>query len=155
MSPNIKSGNYLNNIMALLPKDSSKYQDSYMLDHQGYVTEGTTFNIFFIKEGVIYTSPDQADILHGITRDIVFYCADKLNIKVKKEFFKPKSIQQADEAFATSSTKEIVPITKIDQYAIGSGKLGGVTKKLMQEYKTYIEEYIITAKQKHPWSGNV
>tara|TARA_B100001248_G_C27399566_1_gene468964 strand:+ start:4743 stop:5651 length:909 start_codon:yes stop_codon:yes gene_type:complete len=155
MDPNIKSGNYLNNIIALLPKDSSKYHDTFFLDHEEYVTEGTTFNIFMVKNGVVQTCPNQSDILQGITRDIVFHCADKANIDIKQDKFRLKALYNADEVFITSSTKEIMPVTKIDQEVIGSGRPGAITKKLIQQYKDFVQQYLANAKSQHPWRVDV
>jgi len=147
--PNIKSGNYLNNIMALLHVDKSVFDDSFFLNAQGYVTEGTTFNLYMVKDGVIYTSPDESDILLGITRKIIIREASK-NYKFVREHFKYEDLMRADEVFATSSTKEVFPITQVNQSKIGNGKVGPVSQNLKKIYNAYIDQYIQWAQVHHP-----
>jgi branched-chain amino acid aminotransferase len=151
LDPNIKSGNYLNNIIALLNVDKSRYSDSFLLNENGYVTEGTTYNIFYIKDGLVYTSPDDSDILLGITRQILFDQASKQGIHIKKQNFTLQDLYTADEVFTTSSTKEVMPVSHVDDKKIANGEPGKVTKKLATIYKEYIQTYLTWANKHHPW----
>ncbi len=151
LDPNIKSGNYLNNIMALLNVDKEKYSDSFLLDEEGFVTEGTTFNIFYVKNGVVYTSPDDSDILLGITRNILLEESVKKGITIKKRNFTLDDLYSADEVFTTSSTKEVMPVSFVDDKKIASGQPGKITNELMVIYKEHISSYLKWAKTTHPW----
>lgn len=151
LDPNIKSGNYLNNIIALLNIDKEKYSDSFLLNEQGHVTEGTTFNIFYVKDSVVYTSPDDSDILLGITRSILLEESAKQGIVIKKKNFTLDDLYNADEVFTTSSTKEVMPVSFIDDKKIASGLPGKVTNKLIAIYKEQIASYLKWAETTHPW----
>jgi branched-chain amino acid aminotransferase len=151
LDPNIKSGNYLNNIIALLNVDKSKYSDSFLLNEDGYVTEGTTYNIFYVKDNVVYTNPDDSDILQGITRQIVFDIASKNGITVKRQNFTLDDLYTADEVFTTSSTKEVMAVSHVDDKKIASGLPGKLTKDLARIYKDYIKTYLSWAEKNHPW----
>ncbi|MCB0348537.1 MAG: aminotransferase class IV [Bdellovibrionales bacterium] len=151
LDPNIKSGNYLNNIIALLNIDKEKYSDSFLLNDEGFVTEGTTFNIFYVKDGVVVTSPDESDILLGITRNILLEESGKQGITIVKKNFTLEDLYSADEVFTTSSTKEVMPVSYVDDQKIASGMPGEITKKLSAIYKENIKKYLDWATINHPW----
>lgn len=144
IDPSIKSGNYLNNVLAYAEAKNQGAFDAIMLNHEGFVTEGTTNNIWIIKNGVLITPPLQAGLLSGITRMTLIDLAQKLGLAYKEQNFKPDELYQADESFLTSSTKELVPIIKVDGNSIGSGTPGPMTAKLHQIYKDHVVEYIKT-----------
>lgn len=151
LDPNIKSGNYLNNIIALLNMDSSKFSDSFLLNQHGQVTEGTTFNIYYVKNGKVYTSPDDSDILLGITRQILITEAKKHGIDCIKTHFTLEDLYTADEVFTTSSTKEVMPVSYVDDKKIADGRPGKLTQELATIYKSYIQTYLTWATKHHPW----
>lgn len=140
LDPNVKSGNYLNNILALAEAKKKKAYDALMINREGYVTEGTTFNIFFVKNKTIVTSPDEADILQGITRKTLIKIAHREHLKCETRFFTPQELKNADEAFTSSSVKEVMPVRTIDGVKIGSAP-GELTKKFSQLYKQYVADY--------------
>jgi branched-chain amino acid aminotransferase len=146
MDPSIKSGNYLNNVMALiqgLKKDHNnqnndeklKVFDAIMLNQAGFVTESTVSNLWIISNGVIITPPVNAGILEGITRKTVIQMAKDYKMPLEIKEFKTEEMLASDECFLTSSTREIVPITRIDNKLISDGKPGLITKKIMDYYK--------------------
>jgi len=134
MDPNIKSGNYLNNVLAMIEAKKRNAFDAIMLNHEGNVAEGTTNNIWMVKDKIVSTPPLKAGLLEGITRAKILHF-ESLNYKVIEQDIAPSQILEADEAFFTSSTKEIVPIVKIDDKVIGNGKPGLITKEIHQKYK--------------------
>ncbi len=141
MDPAIKSGNYLNNVLAYQQAKKQGAFDAIMLNKEGMVTEGTTNNIWIVKDGALKTPPLAAGLLSGITRKTVLELALENKITAKEENFTPEELKDADECFLTSSTKELVPITKIDGISIGSGRPGELTKRLHQIYRRHVEEY--------------
>jgi branched-chain amino acid aminotransferase len=142
MDPAIKSGNYLNNVLAYSQAKKQGAFDAIMLNADGMVTEGTTNNIWIVKDGKLKTPPLAAGLLSGITRKIVLELAFDNKIPAAEENFTPEELKDADECFLTSSTKELVPITKIDGISIGSGRPGELTKRLHQIYRQHVKDYI-------------
>ena len=137
LDPAMKSGNYLNSLLAFLEAKQpgsphSSAEDALMLDSQGFMTEGTTFNIFYVNRGIVATSPLDIGILDGITRRHTLRIAKKLGIETREVRYKPEYMLQADEVFMTSTTKEIFPVTKIDNKKIANGKPGKITRLLAQ-----------------------
>ncbi|MCB9062240.1 MAG: aminotransferase class IV [Halobacteriovoraceae bacterium] len=133
--PNIKSGNYLNNMLAYIKAKKKGAFDAIMLNNEGLVTEGTTSNIWMVKQGKLFTPPVGVGILEGITRKKVLeICKENKIEAIEKNFHKDELIA-ADEAFLTSSTKEIVPITQVDAVNIKDGVPGKLTMRLMDLYR--------------------
>lgn len=133
--PSVKSGNYLNNVMAMGEAKRAGAFDAIMLNHKGMVAEGTTSNIWMVENGVFYTPPLDAGLLGGITRQSLVELGESTGFNIRQENFTPERMKAADEVFLTSTTKEIVPIVKIDDQLIGSGQPGVYTKKLHAAYQ--------------------
>lgn len=134
LDPQIKSLNYLNNILAKIEAIRAGVEEAIMLSVDGYVTECTGDNIFIVKNGILATPPSDVGILKGITRQAVLELAAKSGIEAKEEMMKPKDLYAANECFLTGTAAEIIPVTKIDGKTIGSGKPGKVTKKLLEQF---------------------
>lgn len=139
IDPNIKSGNYLNNVLAMAEARDQGVFDAIMLNHQGQVTEGTTSNIWCVKNGVFFTPPTSAGLLSGITRQTLISLARDHGMSVQEENLTPKDLHDAGEVFLTSSTKLIVPITKIDSRLVSDGTPGPKTRELLGIYSQWIE----------------
>ncbi len=140
LDPNIKSGNYLNNVMAYMEAKKLGAFDAIMLNQEGHVTEGTTSNIWIVKNNILKTPPPKAGLLMGITRHKLIELAKNNKINIKEENFDVDELLNAEEAFLTSSTKEIVPITKINNKEIGNGMPGKVTNQLRKIYSDFVKE---------------
>jgi branched-chain amino acid aminotransferase len=138
MDPAVKSGNYLNNILAYNEAVKQGAFDAVMLNHDGFVTEGTTSNIWMIKETKLITPPLKAGLLGGITRAKIIELCKNENITIEEKNITADELRDADEVFLTSSTKRIVPIVKIDQKVIGAGKPGSQTLSILQKYLNLI-----------------
>jgi branched-chain amino acid aminotransferase len=104
-----------------------------MLDSQGYVSEASGENIFFAKNGRVFTPPTTS-ALQGITRDTVIELLKDNGVAVEEKFFSRDELYIADEIFLTGTAAEVTPIRELDQRSIGSGKPGPITKKVQQEF---------------------
>ncbi|MFK8138068.1 MAG: aminotransferase class IV [Bdellovibrionales bacterium] len=150
MDPNIKSGNYLNNILSLLNStENSDFDDVILLNSDNKITEGTTFNIFMVKDSKVITNSDDSDILQGITRSIVFDCIRKEGMDLEIKDFNLQDLKSADEAFITSSTKEVMPVFSVDGKNIANSP-GALTLQLAKSYSSYVESYCKKALVEHP-----
>lgn len=119
-NPNAKSGNYLNNVLAVNEAKSLGVDDAIMLNDKNEVTEGPTFNIWMIKDGIFATPPLKSGLLRGITREKVIYILKKNNLPFSENVIYADQLLDADEIFITSSTRGIMPISKINDKIFGN-----------------------------------
>ncbi|MBT3983976.1 MAG: branched-chain-amino acid aminotransferase [Bacteriovoracaceae bacterium] len=148
VDPNAKSGNYLNNILAVEQAQKAGAVDSIMMNKEGKLTEGTTFNIWFVKDGKLHTPKSNVGLLTGITRKILLELCKENTIDLIEGEFIRTDLDGVDEMFITSSTKEIVPVSSLDGVSIGDGKPGPVYKKMFQYYIDHVKAQIQGAKSK-------
>ncbi|QPJ63343.1 MAG: branched-chain-amino acid aminotransferase [Candidatus Nitronauta litoralis] len=134
VSPGIKTGNYLNNVLAKLESNSMGAQDALMLNHEGHLTECTTSNFFFVSDGRIMTPSLECGILAGITRDVLLQVAQENGVLVEEGEWPPDSLIKADEAFITGTVKKVMPVTHLDGRPFGDGQPGPVTRRMMRLY---------------------
>lgn len=134
----IKSLNLLANILAKQEANDEGFFESILVK-DGYAIEGASCNLFCIKNGNLYTAPKSNKILWGITRQKVLDLAAILNIPVVEEHFTPEFLLDAHEAFITSSSIEIMPITKVGDTTIGEGLPGLLTRQLQKAMWEKIE----------------
>ena len=146
--PSVKSGNYLNNVMAMGEAKKVGAFDAIMLNHQGMVSEGTTSNIWIVKDNKFVTPPLDAGLLGGITRKSLLELGQSQGLFMSEANFSPEDMKNADEVFLTSTTKEIVPIVKIDDKIIGSGQPGVNTRKLHAMYQQLMSEHYKSEKSR-------
>jgi len=139
LNPQIKSLNYLNNILAKIEAINSGCQEALMLDHLGYVAECTGDNIFVVQKGAVYTPPQCMGTLRGITRDTVLDIAKNNKIPTNEHVLTRHELFISDECFLTGTAAEIVPVVKVDGRVIGNGKPGKMTKVMMKEFKKIIK----------------
>jgi branched-chain amino acid aminotransferase len=135
LNPQIKSLNYLNNILAKIEAINCGYEEALMFTSSGYVAECTGDNIFIVKGNDIITPPSYLGILKGITRAVVMDIAREHGLNVKEEVFTRHDIFTADECFLTGTAAEIIPVVCIDKRIIGNSKPGKITLKLMNEFR--------------------
>jgi branched-chain amino acid aminotransferase len=134
VNPNIKSLNYLNNILAKIDAIKKASPEAIMLTHDDYVSECTGDNIFIVKGGRLLTPPRDIT-LEGITQRTVISIARKKKIPFKEKSMRLNEIYKADECFLTGTAAEIVPVTKVDGRVIGGGKPGPITRELLREFR--------------------
>ena len=132
LSPNVKSLNYLNNIMAKIEAINAGVQEAVMINHLGLVAEATGDNIFTINGTVLATPPSWCGCLIGITRDTVMDLAAANGFTVRETPMTRYDLYTAEEIFLTGTAAEIVPVVEIDKRAIGAGLPGAGTKRLIQ-----------------------
>jgi branched-chain amino acid aminotransferase len=133
-SHEVKSLNYLNNVLAKIESNSAGIEEAIYLDQAGFVCEGTAENVFMIKEGKISTPPTSTGALRGITRTVVMTLAAKIGYSVVERNITPNELLTADEVFLTGTAAEIIPVREVNKRVVGNGKLGPITKRLMQEF---------------------
>jgi len=135
LNPQIKSLNYLNNILAKIEATNMGYEEAIMLDSLGYVAECTGDNIFIAKSNHLYTPPQCMGTLRGITRDSVLEIARRSKVSVHEHVLTRHEVYISDECFLTGTAAEIIPVVKVDGRVIGDGKPGKLTLSLMKKFK--------------------
>jgi len=140
LNPQIKSLNYLNNILAKIEAINSGCVEAIMLDSLGYVAECTGDNIFVVKGGHLYTPPQCMGTLRGITRDSILEIAKQNKIGTHEHVITRHEVYISDECFLTGTAAQVIPVVKVDGRVIGGGKPGALTLFLMKKFK------ILTAK---------
>jgi branched-chain amino acid aminotransferase len=135
LNPQIKSLNYLNNILAKIEAANAGFDEAIMLDSLGYVAECTGDNIFIVKRGHLYTPPQCMGTLRGITRDAVLDICRKNKISTHEHVITRHEVYISDECFLTGTAAEIIPVVKVDGRRIGDGKPGKITLSLMKKFK--------------------
>ncbi|WP_040286155.1 D-amino-acid transaminase [Sporosarcina koreensis] len=133
----IKSLNLLANVMAKQEAVEADCAEAVFI-RDGIVTEGSSSNIFGVKDGILYTHPATNLILNGITRRVVLKCCAQESIGVMEETFSLDELRAMDEVFLTSTTSEITPITSIDGEQVGDGKPGPLTARLQAVFESTI-----------------
>ncbi|UII57750.1 D-amino-acid transaminase [Cytobacillus spongiae] len=134
----IKSLNLLPNILAKQEAEDQGCFEAILLK-EGFVTEGTSSNVYVVKDGKVYTTPLSKQILPGITRMAVKQIAEKLEISFIEQHVSQEELMEADEVFVTSTTAEILPVVKINKCAVGNGIPGEITTTLYEEFCRTIE----------------
>ncbi len=131
-------GNYLNSVIATQEAKRSGYDEAILLDHNGNVSEAPGENIFIVREGKLITPTLASSALEGITRDAIIKIAKDLDIEVLEKDITRSELSMSDEIFLCGTAAEITPVIKMDGKKVGDGKLGDITKKLMQEYNDIV-----------------
>lgn len=142
LSPQIKSLNFLNNILAKQEALKAGAFDGVMLNADGQLTECTTSNIFFVRHGTLCTPSVACGILDGITREVVLTLAKEQGIKTEESAYTPEALRQADECFLTNTTMELMPVREVDQHLVGSGKPGPVTLSLHEQFRASLDRFL-------------
>ncbi|PIR16014.1 MAG: branched-chain-amino-acid transaminase [Elusimicrobia bacterium CG11_big_fil_rev_8_21_14_0_20_64_6] len=138
VTPGVKSLNYLANILARAEATAAGAQEAILLNATGHVSECSGDNLFFIKNGKIFTPPTSAGILVGVTRNVVMeLCEKKLGVKVIERNFPRYELYSADEVFLTGTGAEVIAAVKIDGRVIGTGVAGQTTKTLVKHFREY------------------
>ena len=131
------NGNYMNSILALQEAIQCGYDEALLLDHEGYIAEGSGENIFLVRDGKLYT-PEVTSALEGITRATIIYIAAQLSIDVIEKRITRDEVYVADEAFFTGTAAEVTPIRELDDRVIGFGSRGPITERIQALYFDYV-----------------
>ncbi|HOK96135.1 MAG TPA: branched-chain-amino-acid transaminase [Anaerohalosphaeraceae bacterium] len=135
--PQVKSLNYLNNVLAKIEAVQAGADEGIMYNHLGYVAEATGDNVFIVKNGIVYTPPIQAGSLGGITRRVVIRLAKQENINVVETDLTRFDLYVADEMFLTGTAAEVIGVAEMDGRTIGSGNPGPITLRLRKKFFEY------------------
>lgn len=139
LSPNVKSLNYLNNILAKIEAKNAGCLEAIMLNDEGYVAECTGDNIFAKCRGQWYSPPGYTGALKGITRDTVVEIGQRLGSPVREQNLTRYDIWNAEELFLTGTAAEIIPVIKVDGRPIGDGKPGPDTARFLREFREIVK----------------
>ncbi len=134
LMPQVKSLNYLNNVMAKVEAIQGGALEALMLNEQGYVAECTGDNLFLIKNGELHTPLISDGALDGITRSVIIELAEKLGVKAVEKSLTRYDIFTADECFLTGTAAEVIPVVELDRRVIGEGVPGPLTKKFLAAF---------------------
>lgn len=143
LNPQIKSLNFLNNILAKIEAKKKGVYDAVMLNVYEKLTEGTTSNLFFYKDDTLCTPSIDCGILDGITREVVIEISKRKGIRLKEGEFTREDLYRALEVFITGTTIEIMPVSRVDdqEYAVGK-----ITKFLHKAYRDEVDAYVKNVK---------
>ena len=135
VNPLIKSNNLLNNALAMQEAFRRGAFEGLMRNYRGELAEGTQSNLFIVRNGAAVTPPVDAGLLPGITREFVFEIGPEAGVPIREAVLRDADLLDADEAFLTSSTRELVPIVAVDDHSIGTGTPGPVTRRLISAFR--------------------
>jgi branched-chain amino acid aminotransferase len=140
LDPAAKTGNYMNNVLALHEANAAGADDAVMLNERGEVAEGSTSNVYAVRGGALATPPLDAGILKGTTRTRILALARADGIRVEERALLPDDLRRADEAFLSSSVRGILPVTRVDGRPLGSGAPGPVTRRVHDLFERAADE---------------
>src|SRR5688500_4082196 len=135
VNPLIKSNNLLNCALAGQQAIRRGGYEGIMRNYRGELTECTTANLFVVQDGTALTPPLECGLLSGITREFLFEVGTEAGIAVREQVLRDEDLFRADEAFLTSTTRELLPIVNVDDRTIGSGSPGPITKRLLERFR--------------------
>ena len=135
LNPLIKSNNLLNNALAMQQALKQGAFEAVMRNHRGEIAECSQSNLFVVKSGSALTPPIDAGLLAGITREFLFEVAQEIGVSTMEAALRDEDLVEADEAFLTSTTREVVPIVMVDDHPIGTGRPGPVTRALLEGFR--------------------
>ncbi|MFV9511165.1 branched-chain-amino-acid transaminase [Tepidibacillus sp. LV47] len=139
LNPQIKSLNYLNNVLVKIEANRAGASEALMLNANGYVAEGSGDNIFIVKNGVLYTPPTYLGALEGITRKAIMDIAKKLGYQVIEQPFTRHDVYVADEVLLTGTAAEVIAVIDVDGRQIGDGVPGPITRHLLTEFRKIVQ----------------
>jgi branched-chain amino acid aminotransferase len=140
VNPLIKSNNLLNNALAMQEAFRRGAYEGIMRNYRGELSECTQSNFFIVKSGAALTPPIDAGLLAGITREFVFEVGAAIGIPVREQVLRDPDLFDADECFLTSTTRELVPIVRVDERTIGAGRPGPITGRLLDAFRSKAQE---------------
>lgn len=135
VNPLIKSNNLLNNALAMQEAFRRGAVEGVMRNYRGELAECTQSNLFVVKNGAALTPPIDAGLLPGITREFLFEVGTDAGVPVREAVLRDEDLLGADEAFFTSTTRELVPIVQVDDNTIGAGRPGPVVRALLDGFR--------------------
>lgn len=138
LSPQAKTLNYLNNILARVEANQAGVDEAIMLTGDGYICECSADNLFIVRDGELWTPPAYLGILKGITREAILELAGKLRIPAFEKVFTLHDLYTADECFLTGTGAEVGPLVEVDARQIGTGTPGPLSLKLVAAFRELV-----------------
>lgn len=135
LSPQVKSLNYLNNVMAKVEAIQAGAEEGLMLNDVGLVAECTGDNIFVLRDGTLTTPPITAGALPGITRGVVIEIARELGVPLVERDLSRHDIYTCDECFLTGTAAEVIAATSLDKRVLGTGRPGPITQRIIARFR--------------------
>ena len=145
VNPLIKANNLLNNALAMQEAYRRGGEEGLMCNYRGELSECSQANFFMVRNGVVLTPKSEAGLLEGITRAFLFEVGKDIGVDVQEATLLPKDLETADEAFITSTTRELSPVTSIDDRPVGTGKVGSITNRMLEGYRRRAQEMTSSA----------
>ena len=139
----IKTGSLIHQVLARQEADAKNAYEAILLTADDKLSDGITSNIYIVAGGRIMTPSRDAGIVEGITRGVVLDLAREMGLTVVEGFLDQDDIARADEMFLTSSTREVVPIARVNRSAVGDGKPGPVTLQLLKAYRAAVGQLLL------------
>ena len=143
--PQIKSLNFLNNILAKIEATAAGAHEGIMLNQREELTEGTTSNLFLVQAGRLRTPSLDCGILDGITRGLVLRLAEELTIPTEETRLGVKDLYRAEECFLTNTRQELLPVTGVDGHRLGDGRPGTLTRRLHALFRARLDRFLDSA----------
>ncbi len=148
----IKSANYLESLWARQEASDRGYDDALFLNEKGHLCEATTSNLFLVKDGEVLTPEQECGLLPGITREAVLEICENMSIPCREGKFSPRDILEADEAFLTNSTVEILPVREVEESPLPSCP-GALTTLIHRAYQELVTREL-GPENREPMRGN-
>jgi branched-chain amino acid aminotransferase len=139
----IKSGSLIQQVLASREAKSKGAFEAILLTADEKLSDGITSNIYFVRNGKLMTPSLNAGIVEGITRAVVLELTHQIGMPVIQGLFSVTEIEDADEMFLTSTTREIVLVVQVDDRPIGSGRPGPFTADLLKAYRSAVQRLIV------------
>ena len=135
VDPSIKSNNLLNNVLAMQEAIRHQAYEAILLNHRGELAECSQSNLFAVRDGVVLTPPLDAGLLEGVTRNFLFEVGADIGVPFREAVLREADLERVDELFITSTTREVIPVVRVGDSPIGSGRPGPVAARLLSSFR--------------------
>ncbi len=135
-----KVANYLVSLLALRQAHLVGAKEAIIVDGRGRVLEGATSNVFAVSHRVLLTPPDTEGILPGITRSYLLRAAESLRVPVRVTTLTRGDLLTAEEVFISSTSREVLPVTRVDESVVGTGEVGPISRAIHEEFRRLVQE---------------
>ena len=136
--PRVKSLNYLNNVLAKIEANDAGVPEAIVLNHMGNVAEATADNVFILRDNLLQTPPVTEGSLDGITRRVILRLCEQHSIPAAERVIQRHDLYTCQEMFLTGTGAEVIAVTKVDNRAVGNGKIGPLTRRLMDLFHKHV-----------------
>ncbi len=143
LDPAIKSGNYLNSVLALGEARKAGFDDALLLDRQGLVTEATSANVFIYRKNRLITPQLETGLLAGVTRGLVIGLARQNGMILEERDLRLDEMLEAEEVMLTSTLREVMPVVQIGDHQIARGTPGPIAPRLRSWVRDYAQQWVL------------